>query len=164
MMNRQQVGTMLQQIGLRPVDQDVWMGFQPISGRVFPVFVHLRPNYVQVQVFLNLFTQCDQCHLYAYFSEINSRIAIGKFGVGPQQDSQGRPLVLFAEIPAGSDDAYTRLESIVLLFKFAFETIERHFAEVEARFRQGCGKPAKAPERPGRGVLDRIRIFDEKGA
>jgi hypothetical protein len=159
MLSRQQAGNFLANLGLRQVDRDIWAGQQWLVGRIFPVFVALREAFVEIEIPLNLVTQCDQILLHRLFNEINRQIAIGKFAIGSEIDHGGRMLVLRADLPVGTDEEYITEESMAILFAVAFKLIEKHFPEIENIFRQGCQISGASSEDQARGILGRLRIF-----
>lgn len=142
------------QLGLRQVDTDVWMGFQRIGAvQVFPVQVRLAEAFVDVRIPQNLFTPCNQPALHQYLSQANAQVIIGKFGVGPDQQDGGRPLLFYSEFPAGTRQEYTSHEELVALFHFAFQLIEQHHRHLQALVQGGCEPP---PHSPGPGIVDRL--------
>lgn len=165
MISRPEAGQFLEQFGLRPVAQDVWMGHQLIAGQLFQVFGHLKPEFIQVVIPLNLFTQCDQFPIYRFFSQVNGQIAVGKFTVGLTEDREprGYPLVLLAEAPAGTEREYTTPEWLMVLLRMAFQLVEHYYVHIQGLHRQGCAGGHEPPERFSRGLLNRLRVFRGEG-
>jgi len=159
MVSRQQAGDFLTQLGLQQVDPEIWAGQQWLVGRIFPVFVALKERFVQIEIPLNLVTQCDQIPLHRLFNEVNGQIVIGKFAIGSETDHGGRMLVLRVDFPAGTEEEYVAMESLAILFGVAFQLIEKHYSQVEETFRRGCQVSGRPPEDRGRGLLERIRTF-----
>jgi len=153
-----------EQLGLRKISSDVWMGFQRIGVQAFPVHIRLAEAFVQVVIPQNLFTPCNQPSLHQHLTQANSRVTVGKFAIGPEVDQAGqgggRPLVLFSEFPAGTRQEYTSQEEIAALLKFAFELVEQHHRHLQGLVQQGCAAPPPREEREvGRGLLERLRVF-----
>lgn len=152
MMTLQQTGDFLRQMGFQEVGAETWLAFHTIGGKVFPVFVHLRDVYIQVQIHLQLFSTCNLADLYELFTQLNTRRAIGKFALGPEQDGLGRLLVFLAELPGGPSDAYTAPELVVLLLKSSFDLVAESYPHVEAIVRAGCrGKG------PSRDLIEKLK-------
>lgn len=168
-MSLEEAGRFLEEQGLRPVHEGVWMGFQRIGTQVFPVHVQLGEAYVQVAIMQNLFTPCNQPPLHQHLTQANSQVTIGKFAVGPETDQAGqdggRPLMLFTELPAGTQGEYTSQEEIAMLLHFAFQLVEQHHGQLQDLVGQGCdaSTPAGGDEPDGGGLFDRLRAFRREG-
>jgi len=167
-MSYEEAGQFLEtQLGLHRVDTDVWLGFQRIGAvQVFPIHVRLAEAFVEVGIPQNLFTPCNQPALHQYLSQANSKVVIGKFGVGPDQAGQGegRPLLLHSEFPAGTRQEYTSQEELAALFHFAFQLVEQHHRHLQELVQRGCDSPPG----PGPGIVERLagrlRAFrDQRG-
>lgn len=156
MISRQEAGAVLERMQLRPVGQHSWSGLQQVRGRVFTAFAHLRPVYIQVQVHLNLLTPCNQPALHQYFTEVNAGVVVGKFVVGPEQQG-ARPVVLSADLPAGTEQEYTTPEALSLLFQLAFKLVDSHYDKIEALVRAGCAPTSEAARTTSWGLLSRLR-------
>lgn len=142
------------QLGLHRVDTDIWMGFQRIGAvQAFPVQVRLAEAFVEVRIPQNLFTPCNQPALHQHFNQANAQVIIGKFGVGPDQQSGERPLLLYAEFPAGTRQEYISHEELAALFYFAFQLVEQHHHRLQELVQEGCESP---PHGPGPGIVDRL--------
>lgn len=152
------------QLGLHRVDTDLWMGFQRIGAvQVFPVQVRLAEAFVEVRIPQNLFTPCNQPALHQHFNQANAQVIIGKFGVGPDQQSGERPLLLYTEFPAGTRQEYISHEELIALFQFAFQLVEQHHRKLQELVQGGC----ESLPHGGLGLLDRLaerlRALREEG-
>lgn len=156
MISRQETGTVLESMGLRPAGVDAWTGLHQVRGRTFLVSVNTTPVYTQVIVRLNLVTTCNQPALHRYFAEVNGKIALGKFAVGPEQQGS-RPLVLIVDLPAGAEPEYTAREALHMLFGIAFRLVEEHYDHIEALVREGCASDVTGSQWPGSWLLERLR-------
>jgi len=77
MLSRAEVAEVLNTIGFRQVGNSSWFGMGQEEGRAFPVFVHLKPAYIQAEVHLNLISPCHMSALYERCNQINSGIVLG---------------------------------------------------------------------------------------
>ena len=159
MLNRQQAGQFLERIGFVQRAQNVWIAQQMVEGRLFIVEAFLKEAVVEIRIALNLFTRCNQTSVYRYFNEENTRIALGKFAIGPEVDHEGRLLFLSVEMPPGTEEEYIAEESLVLLIGLALNLLKEHYTPIERLFRQGCEAPGEVHGERVRELLERMRVF-----
>lgn len=156
MLNRQQAGEFLRRIGFVNHGPNAWIAQQTVEGRIFNVEAFLKNAVVEIRIALNLLTRCNQTSVYRYFNEQNTRIALGKFAIGPEVDHEGRVLFLSVEMPAGTEEEYIAEESLVLLIGLALNLLREHYTPIERLFRQGCEGTS---EEETRKILKRMRVF-----
>jgi len=160
MLSQAEVADVLNTIGFRQVGDSSWLGMGQEVGRVFPVFIHLKPVYIQAEVRLNLVSPCHISALYERCNQINSRIVLGKFGLG-QKDKEGRrPLILWVDLPTGTPDQYAAREAVEALLGIGFGLIRQHFESLEKTIGMGCdtSRPAQS-DRLGRSLLEQLRAL-----
>lgn len=164
MLSRAEVAEVLNTIGFRQVGNSSWFGMGQEEGRAFPVFVHLKPAYIQAEVHLNLISPCHMSALYERCNQINSGIVLGKFGLGPKDKEGRRPLILWVDLPTGTPDQYVAREAVEALLGIAFGLIRQHFRSLEEIIRTGCdtSRPAQS-DRIGGGLLGQLRSLRRRG-
>jgi len=163
MLSQAEVANVLNTIGFRQVGDNSWLGMGQEGGRVFPVFIHLKPVYIQAEIRLNLVSSCHISALYTRCSQINSSIILGKFGLGPKDKEGKRPLILWVALPTGTSDQYAPREAVEALLGIGFGLIRQHFASLEATISKGCDSSGPKPsDRLGRGLLGQLRAFRER--
>jgi len=163
MLSQAEVANVLNTIGFRQVGDNNWLGMGQEGGRVFPVFIHLKPVYIQAEMRLNLVSPCHISALYTRCNQINSSIVLGKFGLGPKDREGRRPVILWVDLPTGSPDRYAAREAVEALLGIGFGLIRQHFESLEETIRMGCdtSRPAQS-DRVGRGLLGQLRSLRER--
>ena len=158
MLSQAEIANVLETMGFRQVGDRSWFGMGQEIGREFPVFIHLRPGYVQAEVRLNLVSPCHIGALYEECNRINSCVVLGKFGLGPKDGEDRRPLILWVDTAAGTPEQYAGQEAIAALLGIAFDLIRRHFESFEGIIRGGCDNLGKAEsDRIRGGLLGQLR-------